>query len=76
MRARGTVKWFNENRGWGFIRNEADGRDVLVRYDDIEGDGWRTLADGEVVEYDLVPCPGGFRAGRLSRAGSAERRGS
>jgi CspA family cold shock protein len=54
MRERGTVKWFNENRGYGFIRREADGRPVYVHYSDIAGEGFRTLSEGETVEFDLV----------------------
>jgi CspA family cold shock protein len=73
MRARGTVKWFNENRGYGFIRNEADSRDVFIDYEDIEGDGWRTLAEGEAVEFLLAPYPGGFRARSVRRLVSGPR---
>lgn len=54
MTERGTVKWFNENRGYGFIRREADGRPVYVHYTDIAGEGFRTLSEGELVEFDLV----------------------
>jgi CspA family cold shock protein len=50
---RGRVKWFNENRGYGFIRPEAGGPDVYVHYSDVEGEGFRTLSEGEMVEFDL-----------------------
>lgn len=49
----GTVKWFNENRGYGFIRRESDGRPVYVHYADIAGEGFRTLSEGERVEFEL-----------------------
>jgi len=50
---RGKVKWFNENRGYGFIRPEAGGNEVYVHYSDIAGEGFRTLSEGETVEFDL-----------------------
>jgi cold shock protein len=59
---RGTVKWFNENRGYGFIRREADGRPVYVHYADIAGEGFRTLSEGETVEFDLVDSERGLTA--------------
>jgi CspA family cold shock protein len=50
---RGRVKWFNENRGYGFIRRENGGNEVYVHYSDIAGEGFRTLSEGEEVEFDL-----------------------
>ena len=50
---RGKVKWFNENRGYGFIRREEGGNEVYVHYSDIVGEGFRTLSEGEEVEFDL-----------------------
>ena len=49
--ARGTVKWFNEAKGFGFISQES-GEDVFVHYSAISGDGFRTLAEGAKVSYD------------------------
>lgn len=50
--ARGTVKWFNDSKGYGFI--SADGaRDVFVHHSEIEGQGFRTLHEGEQVEFDV-----------------------
>ena len=49
----GNVKWFDSKKGFGFIVN-ADGKDVFVHYATIEGDGFRTLADGETVEYEEI----------------------
>ena len=49
-KADGTVKWFDNEKGFGFILNEA-GEDVFVHYRSIEGEGYKTLAEGEQVEY-------------------------
>jgi cold shock protein len=51
--ATGTVKWFDSKKGFGFILN-GDGKDVFVHFSAIEGDGFRTLRDGEQVEYEQV----------------------
>ena len=52
-RHNGTVKWFNERKGVGFIARE-DGADVFVHYREIRGDGFKTLAEGQRVEFSLV----------------------
>ncbi len=49
----GKVKWFDIRKGYGFVVGES-GRDVFVHYTSIQGDGFRTLKDGELIEYDLV----------------------
>lgn len=51
--AKGKVKWFNESKGYGFITCE-DGKDVFVHYTGIKGEGFRTLMEGQDVEFDLV----------------------
>jgi len=51
---RGKVKWFNESRGYGFIEREEDGGDVFVHYADISGEGFKTLREGDEVEFDVV----------------------
>ena len=51
--AKGTVKWFDAKKGYGFVVNET-GKDVFVHYSSIEGDGFRSLKDGQVVEYEQV----------------------
>lgn len=58
----GRVKWFHENRGCGMIRPDTGGRDVPVHYTDIAVDGFRTLHEGERVEYELAEGPRGCRA--------------
>ena len=53
MRSRGTVKWFNDAKGYGFIQAE-DGRDLFVHFSAIQGAGFRSLAEGAEVEFDVV----------------------
>ena len=66
--ATGKVKWFNDQKGFGFIAADADGRDVFVHHTVIDGQGFRTLADGETVEYDAEDGPKGLKATRVKRA--------
>ena len=53
----GTVKWFNEEKGFGFISNEDGSGDVFVHFSAIQGSGFRTLAEGQKVTYDTEPDP-------------------
>ena len=57
----GKVKWFNDAKGYGFITH-ADGRDVFVHYSSIEGDGFRSLNQGQEVEYECEEGPKGLHA--------------
>lgn len=50
--AKGTVKWFNDKKGYGFIRHE-EGRDIFVHYSAIDAPGFKTLAEGEAVSFDI-----------------------
>ncbi len=50
----GTVKWFNDAKGFGFITPEDGGKDVFVHHSSIEAEGFRTLAEGQRVEYELT----------------------
>ena len=54
--AQGTVKWFNPDKGYGFISRE-DGDDLFVHYSEIQMDGFKTLAEGQKVTYDTEPDP-------------------
>ena len=54
---KGTVKWFNESKGYGFISNDEGGEDVFVHFSSIQVDGFKTLAEGQHVEYDMEPDP-------------------
>ena len=58
----GTVKWFNNKKGFGFILPSEGGEDVFVHFSVIEGDGFKTLAEGQGVEYELMDSDKGMRA--------------
>lgn len=64
--ALGTVKWFNNAKGWGFICLD-EGPDVFVHYSQINGDGFKTLRQGEQVEFELKEGPRGAFAERVIR---------
>jgi CspA family cold shock protein len=59
--ATGKVKWFNESKGFGFIEQES-GEDVFVHYSAIQGDGFKTLAEGQDVEFELTQDAKGAKA--------------
>ncbi len=59
--ARGTVKWFNEKKGYGFIHPES-GEDVFVHHSSIQGEGFKTLREGDVVEFEITVEPKGPKA--------------
>ena len=69
MRTTGTVKWFNDSKGFGFITPEGGERDCFVHYSAISGSGFRTLQEGEQVEFDLVEGQKGPAAENVSRTG-------
>jgi len=65
--ARGTVKWFNDAKGYGFIRQE-DGTDVFVHHTAIEGSGFKSLNEGEAVEFEVTQGPKGLQASHVRRS--------
>jgi CspA family cold shock protein len=67
LRKKGTVKWFNEAKGYGFIA-QPGGEDVFVHYTAIQGSGFRTLAEGQAVEFEVVDGPKGQQAANVSLA--------
>jgi CspA family cold shock protein len=64
--AKGKVKWFNEQKGFGFIEQEG-GTDVFVHYSSVKGEGFKTLAEGEEVEFDVTQGPKGPKAENVTR---------
>ncbi len=64
--AQGKVKWFNETKGFGFIQQES-GEDVFVHYTAIQGDGFKTLKEGEDVEFEITEGPKGPQASNVIR---------
>lgn len=66
--ATGTVKWFNDAKGFGFITPENGGKDCFVHHTAIKADGFRTLAEGDKVEFDLVQGAKGPAAENVTKA--------
>ena len=62
----GTVKWFNESKGFGFLTREG-GPDVFVHHSEIKAEGFRTLNEGDKVQFEVVNSPKGPRAANVSR---------
>jgi len=64
--SKGTVKWFNESKGFGFITQE-NGTDVFAHYSSITGEGFKTLAEGDLVSFDVVEGDKGLKASNIVR---------
>jgi len=63
----GKVKWFNDKKGYGFIEGEGGSGDIFVHHTSIKMDGFRTLAEGQTVQYDVVEGPKGMQAANVVR---------
>jgi len=63
----GKVKWFNETKGFGFIEQDT-GEDVFVHYSSIQGDGFKTLKEGQKVDFDVITGPKGLKAENVNPA--------
>jgi len=64
---KGTVKWFNNAKGFGFIRMDDEDEDIFVHHTSIQSDGYRTLKQGEVVEFELTKGDKGLKAENVLR---------
>ncbi len=64
---KGTVKWFNDSKGFGFITRES-GEDVFVHFSAITGEGFKTLAEGDKVTFEVVKGPKGLQATNVKKA--------
>ena len=64
---RGKVKWFNERKGYGFISKDDNSGDVFVHYSSLEGNGFKTLREGESVEFNIVDSPKGPKAANVTK---------
>lgn len=67
MRIKGKVKWFNESKGFGFISREDGEKDCFVHHTAIQGEGFKTLREGEAVEFDVVQGTKGPAAENVTR---------
>ena len=63
--ATGTVKWFNDAKGFGFISQDNGGDDVFCHYSAVQADGFRTLAEGQRVEFEVTKGPKGLQASNV-----------
>jgi len=70
MTSKGKVKWFNDAKGYGFIRMEGEEKDIFVHYSAVQAEGFRSLAEGEDVSFDLIQGPKGLKAENVVRAGA------
>ena len=65
--AQGTIKWFDNKKGFGFIAQDEGGPDVFVHFSCIDGDGFKTLSEGDRVQFEVVNSDKGLKAANVSR---------
>ena len=65
--AQGTIKWFDNKKGFGFIAQDQGGPDVFVHFSCIDGDGFKTLAEGDRVEFEVVNSDKGLKAATVTK---------
>ena len=66
--ATGTVKWFNESKGFGFITPEDGGKDLFAHFSAIQNQGFKTFAEGQRVSFEVTTCPKGLQASNIKSA--------
>jgi len=71
MRKNGSVKWFNDQKGFGFISLDDESTEVFVHHTAIQGDGFKSLSEGEKVELDVVEGPKGPKAENVTKESAA-----
>ena len=69
----GKVKWFSNAKGFGFIQVDGQEKDIFVHYSNIQAEGYRTLREGDAVDFDLVQGPKGLKAENVVRADGADK---
>lgn len=63
----GVVKWFSDQKGYGFIAPDGGGKDIFVHHSGIEGEGFKSLKEGDKVQYEVVQSPKGEQAAKVSK---------
>jgi len=64
---KGKVKWFNDTKGYGFINSEGEEKDIFVHYSAVKADGFRSLSEGDEVEFELIQSDKGLKAENVIR---------
>jgi cold shock protein len=67
MATRGTVKWFSDQKGYGFVTPEGGRKDVFVHFSALQGEGFKTLSEGDIVEFDITQGPKGEQAANVRK---------
>ena len=65
--AKGTVKWFSDQKGYGFVTQEGGRKDVFVHYSALQGEGFKTLSEGDIVEFEITQGPKGEQAANVRK---------